>query len=259
MSDFGELSKPEEQILPSSSELSLSHEQMDKMSSDLVTLSKLRSCAHENGYTFALTGGYAVDAIDGGKISRFHADMDGVFFVPPTVPYETVTKALGEQLLVEETPWELVKDEEGSLEYREADERKEWEMRRRLELDIFEPSLNTKTMTKTLVDLEGKSQDFDVLSVEDLLAAKVLSMVRLADMTQEEREAAGLRDMKVSDKADFHRLLKSPEFNEQATIGSLAGAIRYISEDQISPEEAGNEALSQWQKAMSIINSEEYV
>ncbi|CAN5145855.1 hypothetical protein BH09PAT1_BH09PAT1_8590 [soil metagenome] len=238
MTDFGEVPKFDQPPKSPQQEQALSYEQMDKMSSDLATLSKIRDYAHGNGYTFALTGGYAVDAIDGGEISRMHGDMDGVMFVPSEVPYETIKDAINEQLIVEITPWELVKDEEGSLEFRENDERKEWGMKRRLELDIFESSPEQNVVTRTLVDMDGKPHEFETLSVEWLLAAKVLSMTRLAAMTQEEREQEGFRDMKSSDRGDFMRLVHSHEFDEKKTRAALSEAIRYLSDTEMTEEEA---------------------
>ena len=107
MSDFGEFSKPSGE----QSELNLSYEQLDKMASDVKTLTMLREFAHERGYTFALTGGYAVDALVGGKISRFHGDMDGIIIAPPDASYSALKEGIEEKLLVEETPWESVKED----------------------------------------------------------------------------------------------------------------------------------------------------
>lgn len=249
MSDFGEFSKPSDE----QSELNLSYEQLDKMSGDVKTLSMLREFAHERGYTFALTGGYAVDALVGGKISRFHGDMDGIMIAPRDASYPAIKEGIEEKLLVEETPWESVKeDDEASLEFREKAPDKEWEMRRRLELDIYPPGI--KTATRTLKDVDGYSHEYEVLSVEGLLAAKVLSAVRLHQMTEEERVKENLREVKTSDREDFQRLLHASEFDEEATIHALADAIRYISDDEIPPQDAMESAKKQWTKALEIYN-----
>lgn len=247
MSDFGEFSKaPQEQ-----SELNLSYEQLDKMASDVKTLSMLHEFAHERGYTFALTGGYAVDALAGGKISRFHGDMDGIVIAPFDASYSAIKEGIEERLLFEETPWESIKkDDEASLEFREKAPEKEWDMLRRLELDIYPPGI--KTITRTLKDVDGNTHEFGVLGVESMLAAKVLSAVRLNAMTEEERIKEGLREVKKSDREDFQRLLHTPDFNEQATITSLAEAIRYISDDEVSPANALEDAKRQWAKALEI-------
>jgi len=248
MSDFGELSKaPEAQA-----ELTLSYEQLDKMGSDVKTLSTLRTFAKDCGYTFALTGGYAVDTLVGGKISRFHGDMDGIMITPHDTLNTSIKEGIEERLLIEETPWELVKDDGTSLEFREKAPFKEWEMLRRLELDIYSSDTDIKVVTRTLKDIDGHSHEFEALSVEGLLAAKVLSAVRLNVMTEEDRVQQELREVKESDKVDFNRLLHSPDFDEQATLNALAGAIRYISDDEITFLEAEKEANEHWVKALEI-------
>jgi len=248
MSDFGEISKP----VDAHSELSLSYEQLDKMASDVKTLSMLRDLAQERGYTFALTGGYAVDALVGGKISRFHGDMDSIMVVPQHTPNAEIKEAIEENLLVEETPWKSVKNEGTSLEFRENAPHKEWEMLRRLELDIYPSDIKLNIVTRTLRDVDGVQHEFEALAIEGILAAKVLSAVRLNEMTEEERIKENLRELKPSDRNDFQRLVHSPEFDEQAVHNALAGAIRYISDDDITPVEAEKEADQQWTKALEI-------
>lgn len=251
MSDFGEAPRLDQETIVSV-EHSLTPEQEDKMVMDVATLAKIHRYAQQHNYHFALSGGYAVDATCGGEISRFHGDMDGVLYVPGEVPQTTIKENLEEQLLPEITPWKLAKEEDSFLEYREDDESKDWEMRRRLELDIFEPYPEMALAPRTLTDGDGNEYHFEVLPVDALLAAKVLSTVRLAGMTQEERERVGLRDMKPSDKTDFLRLLEHAEFDEERTKAALVSAIRFTSDDELSDDQAKLLAEEQWNKAIAI-------
>jgi len=254
MSDFGELIGSDGlELRLTKKDLDLSFEQKDKIESDLKTLSKLRNYAQEKGYQFGLTGGYAVDVLCSNRITRFHEDMDGIFFVPGDVPYGQIVDDLSEKLLVEVTPWKLEKNNGGDLEFREDDEKKDWAMRRRLELDIFEPNIDSRLVTNTLTDPDGNLYQFETLSVEGLLAAKVMSTARLTAMTEGQREVEGFREMKDSDRQDFLRLMKHPKFNEEATKSELERLICYVSDEEVSVDESKVQSNLKWEAAVGIM------
>lgn len=247
MSDFAEFPKTYQEP----PELMLSYEKLDKMASDVKTLSMLHDFAKDRGYVFALTGGYAVDALSGGRISRFHSDMDGIIIAPYDASYSAIKEGIEERLFVEETIWGFIdKDQEGELEYREKAPDKEWDMIRRLEVDIYPPGV--KTVSRVLRDVDNHFHNFEVLTIDGLLAAKVLSTFRLNAMTEEERVEEGLREAKISDREDFQRLIHTPGFDENATLIALADAICSIRDDEFSQESAWEEAKRRWVKVLEI-------
>ena len=247
MTEFGESSLPKESSFPP--------EQREKMAYDIQTLSNLRQYAQDNNFVFVLTGGYAVDALDGGKVSRFHSDMDGVFFIPESVSMGEIKVKVGQQLALEKTKWKLHTSDDWFMEYREDADDKPWEMRRRIELDIFEPDQQRNIVTKTLQDFNGNAHEFEVISVAGLMAAKILSMTRLAAMSPEEREKEGFREMKESDTQDFLRLMYHDDFDREEVLRELAYYNQDISEGELSREEAELKAFKQWTETIRILSA----
>lgn len=253
MTEFGDISLPLSKTT-SKENHALLPEQAEKMSLDIKTLSHLRQYAINNGFTFVLTGGYGVDALNGGSISRFHSDMDGVLFIPEAISTDKIQSDIWRYLEQEETNWQLHTNDGWFLEYREDDEEKEWEMKRRIELDIFEPDQKRNIITKKLIDFEGNSHEFEVISVAGLTVAKILSVTRLAAMSPEEREKEGFREMKGSDVQDFLRLLYHDDFNRDEVMRELAFYNQDISEGKLDEEAANIKAEEQWQDTLRIIS-----
>jgi hypothetical protein len=252
MIDRGDVQRPQEGI-KQNPESRLTAEQWRRTDQDIRTLASLRRYAKGNGFTFALTGGYAVDAIEGGVITRPHADMDGIFFLPPHADYMYVTEDIEEILRREQTRWQSHPTMSDMLEFRETGDEKPWEQRRRMEIDLFDTSMDYGVTSTFLVDSRGNSHEFDTLSLASLLAGKVFSTNRLSAMTGEQREQQNVREMRESDKRDFQRLLNHPDFNKGEVIEQIASLNKKVSDENLSDEDARASAVEQWEKAARLL------
>lgn len=249
MIDAGDVQKPP-------TEQRLTPKQTAKTDADLKTLGTLGSYAQSHGFDLILSGGYAVEAHGGGHITRPHGDMDAILFVPTTADRSKITTETQSLLQQEPTPWKLLKEKEGFVEFNEnAPEKNGWKEIRRLELYFREKYPEFQPVAKTLIDSNGTVYEVSVEPVEEMVAEKIRTMTNHHKLSDEARRHEGLRELTPTDISDLLRLMTHPEFSRQKYIQAMVGYFDYKSGGKMSREDAIQQAEAKWKAAEEIITS----
>jgi hypothetical protein len=243
--------------LPRPPEPALTPEQLRKCDLDIETISKLGELANQLGGKLILNGGYAVEALLGGAITRPHGDID-VALNLPSEDIEESARNGAIQIIEDEktyTNWVETPDSKNRghfIEYREENsEIPEFKDRRRIELYTFDQVKGRKLVDKVLVDSQGIEHRVIVPTLEEVVADKV----RIFNRDEEKEENKDKRRTTQTDIDDFNRLIKSDKFNKERYLETMAGYLVYRSEVNLSHEDALTEAERQFQNAIEITSA----
>lgn len=253
---------PEPRGIPG--EQGLTTEQIARSDKDIKTIASLSGFAKSRGLFFELLGGYAVDALLGGKVRRAHRDIDCEFllsssqhrglvgmdvmslfgerrFLPRNIDYSFPQK------FDDSTAW-LTVDADPSNRLLFAEDRDDIpiEERRRIEIYFYKFSPDLSISKKLLIGSDGVQHDVPVISLSRLVSEKVRL---LAEPPKNEDDRSEARN---DDFNDLRELLKSPDFNKQ---GYLREAVNYYIRLGKKPKFGLEKAEKNWQAVMKIIGN----
>ena len=120
----------------------LSNKAILKSDRDIETIKSLNKFAKRSGNILVLSGGYAVEAHCGGKITRAHGDIDAHFILTGKVPNDQLLVQAQELLDEENTKWKVKQRIPDKLDYIEDDENKEFFDKRHVEVRLNTPHKN---------------------------------------------------------------------------------------------------------------------
>lgn len=222
----------------------MTQEQIRKTDLDLGTIKSLNTYAKANGLIIVLTGGYATEALCGGKITRPHGDMDMHILIDDLDDFKQIFSEIEKEIIfMESTNWKTYKQTERRIEYREADESKSFFDKRRLELVLQTKEGKTWYGPAFLVDSQGERIDVNVVEINDLLAQKIHKLYSLKDGADTSKE----RQTDDRDIYDLKRLLNSPNVEVEKILKILA-------ENRVQTEVKGGET-EQARKEFDYVSS----
>jgi hypothetical protein len=224
----------------------LTPEQIAKSDADLKTISSLTDNARTKGMRLELQGGYAVEALLHGRITRPHNDIDGLLWFGDYNPH-TARQEVIDILNSEPTRWTIYDSKLGYLQMAGDHARK-------LELYMFRsPRGERPWIERTIVDSTGHEHKVTVQPVVELIASKLQILAKRGLQGEAVRRAQGLRDTSDTDKSDLASLIASPEFNKYDCIEAIARSISRDSLREISPEQALPEAIDRYEQAIKLL------
>ena len=244
MIDQGESLQPQEP--------KLSPEQIAKTDADIATLSTISGHATSNGSILEVSGGYAIEAHFGGRITRPHGDMDAVLWLSDASAQETAREEITNILFQEPTPWAEypnVKNRQNFIEFREVAPEKQFLDSRRLELYMFDRKGMRPLVEKVLTDSQGQEYKAMVTTIEEIVADKV----RILNRTGEEKK--NKRATRQTDIDEFKRIIGHKDFSKEKYLHAMAGSLVYRSGGNLTEEQALKIAEEQWNFAIQQVNS----
>ena len=193
-------------------------EQNLKSDLDLETIGALTNYAKEFEDCFIITGGYAIDAHLGGKITRSHEDIDGNFIINSARQQDEVFKFVENALVNEMTKWEIKSKDSKKAVYLEDDGGKEYKDKRRLELKLYESfPADLAFQEKQLINSKGKSYKVNVVEINELIALKIHKFYVMKDGVDTVMD----RNTKESDITDLKQLMECPDFKRNKVIETI--------------------------------------
>jgi len=191
-------------------EISLSAKAVVKCDKDIATIATLDVFAKTIGNILVLTGGYAVEALCGGKITRAHGDVDAHLILTGSKSSDEIFSGVRDLLYKEGTKWKLRDQKPDKVDYLEDDENKEFFEKRRVEVRLNAPhEANIKYPKKKLIDSHGKVIEVCIIDLDDMVLGKIHKLFELKDGVDTTID----RDISISDYFDLKRLLALPELD----------------------------------------------
>lgn len=208
--------------------IELTSPEIEKWDRDLETIKSINELSQKLGGDFVLKGGLASEAYTNGRQKRAHGDIDATYYVPPTTSLDQVASQLDELFTAEETKWEKYDSKVSSkIEYRENDDTRDFQERRRLEMYVRETNDEAYETgnfeTKQLIDSKGNIIEVKVMPWAELVSMKVRNIY----MTEHNIGTQG-RPSSSTDYADLKLLLSVPEFDKQRLISNLSKLIKSL-------------------------------
>lgn len=219
-------------------------DQIGKTDLDLATIKSLNAYANANGLIIVLSGGYATEALCGGKITRPHGDVDIHILIDDFGDSKKIFSLIGVEIIFKEsTSWKIYKQTDTKSEYREEDESKPFFDRRRLEIVLHTKENKTWYVPAFLVDSRGKRINVRVVEINDLLAQKIHKFYSLKDGVDVSKE----RHTDDRDIYDLKRLLNSPKTDVEKIL-------RILAESRVQVE-GGGDKIDQAQKEFDYVSN----
>lgn len=185
---------------------------VEKGDKDIGTIAALNEYANETGNTMVITGGYATEALCGGKITRAHGDVDVYFILTGSETIETLKGGIHDLLFKEDTKWLVRERNPKRIDYLEDDEEQEFFDKRRIEIHLVSPDESSlKYSKKKLVDSRGKEIKICVIDLMQTVTEKIHKFYELKDGVNTEKD----RHSSKSDYDDLKRLLQLKELNKE--------------------------------------------
>lgn len=240
----------------------LSPEEIKKTDRDIKRIMELTKATTSFGGTLVLMGGYAVEALTGGMITRPHDDVDLEFYLPQDCNLNNLSNVYIDIINPDhDSNWEKTLDpDKAFFEYKNNSGSKlqkiegyifklsptpAFESPGKLSVRIKKSNGTEYEMpleSVTLIDSEGKSYDVYTQALNEFAALK---MQRL----QSQDNDPWSRQFKPSDHSDLKRLVEMPEFSKQSAVEMLTGTL--TAEEGISTEKAQQQALDIVNKSLS--------
>ena len=225
-------------------ETTLNPAEIEQTDQDLRVLSAFSNLVSEKGAIFALSGGYAVEAHCGGKITRPHGDLDGyIFNLEEEGTRDLITEAKTKLSRLTGKSWQReVTSDPKNIEIKEIGSDGNLLWRGRLEIYV----LNTKPhiVQRILIDSKGTEYAFNVQDVNVEVAHKLMAFTHTSD---------DMRQTKPTDLVDLKRLLEHSDFDMEKTIEY--GSEYYVEFEDMNEEEGKEQVKKDWQEVQTLLNS----
>lgn len=204
-------------------EIELTPEFVGKSDADIHTIASLSALAEQMGGKLVLSGGYATEALCGGRITRPHGDIDARFIFKENVDGKNVFPGIESVLSLEETRWKIIKTGSMKREYIEDDETKSYFGKRRLEVGIPLPwTYDVNFDEAMLIDSNGGAVAVTVIGYEDLLASKIKKLYEVRSGV----DVAKDRHPSATDYADIRRLVLLDRYDRMGVFARLVKQAR---------------------------------
>lgn len=235
-------------------EINFPRESVIKYDRDIATIGSLQRYAQENGRTVVLSGGLAVEAHCGGRMTRKHGDIDASLTVKKEEIKQVSTDLQSILLAEKHTKWVLHEenaDSPNKIEFRENAPDTPWQDRRRLELLIRSSIPENQVQKRKLIDSMGKETEVTVDHIAELVAHKVRIFNRERKRTENEPQK---RTTNINDETDLKRLIAVSDFESEECIKRLSDYYMYKEAGTITKEDADLRAQNEWKEAMLAID-----
>ena len=221
----------------------LSSEFISKSDKDIATMAWLRPLVVKKEGLLVLSGGYAAEALCGGKITRPHGDIDArLIFATKIVPDDLINE-IESVLKTEKTKWKTKFKSPAKADFIEDDDSKSFFNKRHLEVGAPLPGwFEADSEEATLIDSTGKSVKVEVISYEDLVASKLSKLYEVRNGVDTNKD----RHTSATDYLDIKRLLTLPRYNKENIFAKLVA--------RIHSEEKAHEIL-EYTKTLGIVLS----
>lgn len=201
-------------------EIGLSEEAVVKSDKDIASIAALDEYAKTIGNILVLTGGYAVEALCSGKITRAHGDVDAHLILTGSRSSDEIFSGVHDILFKESTKWKLRDQQSDKVDYLEDDENKEFFDRRRIEVRLNAPhKANIKYPKRKLIDSHGKVVEICVIDLAEIISGKMFKFFEMKDGVDTTID----RHSSISDYVDLKRLLKAEGLNKELILKQLEG------------------------------------
>ena len=192
--------------------IELTPEFVEKSDRDIATITALNEYAIKTGNTLVLTGGYATEALCGGKITRAHGDVDIHLILTGPKSIDEISSGIHDLLFQEDTKWVVRERNPKRTDYLEDDENKEFFDKRRIEIHLVLPQeASLKYSKRKLVSSDGLEVDVDVIDLQQTVVEKIHKFFELRNGIDTSKD----RHSSVSDYFDLNRLLVLGELNKE--------------------------------------------
>ena len=245
----------DEQQSPSLHEGVLSADILARCDSDIQTMVALGELAAKHGAVSVISGGYAVEAHCGGRITRAHRDMDVHWQGQDSFSQQAIDE-IQAVLQQNNSRWQTIEKKPGeSYQFDEMSESGKKGRRLEWSNDHFSRKGNH---TKYLIDSQNNKHEVTVPPLEEVISTKAIIFELKNAMTPEEK-SVDKRYMTgmPQDIREFRRLLALPSFNQEACINYLEGYFKHEKGkegEEITSEQAQILAQEKWSKTMEFIN-----
>lgn len=227
----------------------LSKEAVLKSDRDIATISALNEFAIKTGNILVLSGGYATEALCGGKITRAHGDIDAHLVLTGLKSADELFSGVRDLLSKEDTRWNLRSQKTEKVDYLEDDENKEFFEKRRVEVYLNSPHEgNTSYPKKKLIDSQGKEIEVCVVDLIELTASKIHKLFEAKDGVDTSQD----RHSSQTDHVDLKRLMKTKEYEKQKIIDALMHTIKLSGKEETRSHER---ALEEYDFSVSLLKS----
>lgn len=216
----------------------------EKWDKDIHTLVALNKDAKKRRYSFVVTGGIAVEAHCGGRISRPHADINIILGRPSTM-FSVDDEAENIQSVLSRESERWGKKVAGKkIKFLEINDKlsrkKDWRDRRRVEVQVVDALPEGQAQAKKLVDSQGNIYEFQVEEINLLTANKIVSIFSELQYPPE-KYIGKFKDEYPQRFDELRRLMEQDDYNEDDCFIKMAR--RYAS--QSSRKEANEKAGQQ--------------
>lgn len=215
-------------------EMNLTAEAVARSDKDIATISALERFARENGNILILSGGYATEALCGGKITRPHGDIDAHLILNGPKSVEELSSGIRDLVRGEDTKWEERSADDKKIEFIEDVEKADFFAKRRVEV-YFNPAheANMSYPRKRLTDSKGNAVFVRVVNVVDMVSPKMVKIFKSRHGVDTSKD----RHTSISDYIDLKRLMELPEFDKETVLTGIAGSLKWEDPD-LSDDEA---------------------
>lgn len=203
-------------------------EQIRKTDVDIATIDALNKYAENNHTILVLSGGYATEALCGGKITRPHGDIDLHMPIPENQDVAEVFLEIGKIIIKEQTKWSLRKQTDKKVEFIEEDGDIDFFDKRRLELTVHKEEEKPVFTPANLINSTDKMVNVLTINVNELIASKIHSIYR----SKNDVNSKMGRNTNKNDINDIKRLLKLPSYSKEVVLELLTS--RYVKNEGIS-------------------------
>lgn len=184
--------------------INLTSEAIDKSDKDIETIKSLNQFAKDTGNILVLSGGYAVEAHCGGKITRPHGDIDAHLILTGKVSSEELLLKALELLDKESTKWKIKQKTLEKLDYLEDDDTKEFFDKRHVEVRLNTPHENNINYPKhKLINSKGEVVEVIVVDLNQMISEKINKIYETKDNVDTTKD----RHPSITDYLDLKRLL----------------------------------------------------
>lgn len=195
-----------------SREFKLTPKFVKKSDEDIATIAALNDYVNKTENVLVITGGYATEALCGGKITRAHGDVDASIVLNSSVSLDNVKRDIRKLLLKESTKWIVKKKNPNRIDYIESGDKKMFFDKRKIEIHLV-PSGESKLkyVKKKLINSRGKEIEVRVINLMQTATEKIHKFyeVRLGIDTTKDRHSS------MSDYYDLKMLLELKELNKK--------------------------------------------
>ena len=222
----------------------------NKWDKDLATIQSLDKEISAMGGILVVGGGMATDAYLGGHQKRPHGDVDSTAYFLGKPKPGGLSRQLTVLLEEETTAWNLYKDDDDKIEFREDREDIPFFERRRVELHTRETRDHAyqtgQYQLRKLYFSDGREIEVKVMELSELVAMKIRNVYMNVNAIGEQG-----RPTSETDYTDLKQLMELGELDRDRTTRTLSKFFKKISD----PDEALAEAEKEYKFVEDLLTT----